>query len=147
MRHRRQHAARRRHRSGGANRLGLGLELLAEGGGEGPAPLEPVLGVFGERREEHVVEVCQLRAVVAEPGRLLVQVLADHRDRVGVLERRRTGEQMKGRGGQGILISPAIDVGTRQLLGCGVGHRTDRDVGLGDAADVGQVARNAEVRQ
>ena len=65
---------------------------LADGGGERATPLEPVLGLFGEGLEEHVVEVRQVRAVVAEPGRILVQMLADHRDRVGVLERRRAGE-------------------------------------------------------
>ena len=76
-----------------------------------------------------------------------MQVLADHCDRVGVLERRRTGEQMKSRGGQRILVRAAVDVGTRQLLGRRVGHRPHRDIGLGDTADVGEVARYAEVRQ
>ena len=46
------------------------------------APVVPVRGIFGEGLEEHLVEVRQLRTEIAEPRRVLVQVLADHRDRI-----------------------------------------------------------------
>ena len=64
-----------------------------------------------------------------------------------VLERRRTGQQMKSRCGQGVLVCPPVDVGTRQLFRCGVGNRAHGDIGFGDAADVAKVASYTEVRQ
>ncbi|OBJ37863.1 hypothetical protein A5621_14260 [Mycobacterium colombiense] len=76
-----------------------------------------------------------------------MQVLTDHRDRVGVLERGRPGEQVESRCGQSVLVRPAVDGGTRQLLGRRVCHGSDRDVGFGDPADVAEVTRDAEVRQ
>ena len=54
---------------------------------------------------------------------------------------------MKSRGGQRILVRAAVDVGSRQLFGRGVGDRSDGDIGLGDTADVAEVARYTEVRQ
>ena len=128
-------------------KVGVDAGLLADGGRKCATPREPVLGIFGKGFEEHLVQVFEVGTIVAEPGRIFVQVLADDGDRVGVLERRRTGQQMKSRCGQGVLVCPPVDVGTRQLFRCGVGNRAHGDIGFGDAADVAKVASYTEVRQ
>ena len=76
-----------------------------------------------------------------------MQVLPDHRDRVGVGERRGAGEQVKRRRRQRVLVGAAVEVGSDQLLGGRVSDGAHRDVGLGDSADVGELTGNAEVRQ
>ena len=70
-----------------------------------------------------------------------------HRDRVGMPIRRCTGEQVKCGGGQGVLVGAAIDVRSDQLLGRGVGNGPDGDVGLGNSADLGELASYSEIRQ
>ena len=52
--------------------LGVTVEPLADGGGEVAAPVEPVFGSFGQGSVEHVVEMRQIRAVIAQSGRVLV---------------------------------------------------------------------------
>lgn len=76
-----------------------------------------------------------------------MQVLTDHRDRVGMPKRWRTGQQMESRCGQSVLVGPPVDRSTGELLGRGVGHGSHRDIRFGDAAHVPQVARDTEVRQ
>jgi hypothetical protein len=65
---------------------------LVEGCGEVVAPAEPVGGVFGQRLEEHLIELCQIRAVIAQPRQGSVEMLADDGHRVGMLIRRSTSE-------------------------------------------------------
>jgi hypothetical protein len=67
-------------------------------GGEQPAPLEPVARFLRQRSGEHGVQMGQIRTVVTEPGRLVVQMLADDGDRIRVAERRSPGEKVKCRG-------------------------------------------------
>ena len=121
--------------------------MLAERRGELAAPVEPVRRVLRECFEEHVVEVGQVWAVVAESGRRRMQVLPDHRDGIGVLVWRHTGKQVECRGGQRVLVGAAINIRPDELLGGSVGNGAHRDVGLGDSADVGELTGNTEVRQ
>ena len=64
------------------------------------------------------------------------EVLADDHRGVGMLERRRPGEQLVGRRGQRVLVGPAVDSLAGQLLRRGVGDRAHRHVGAGQFAGV-----------
>ena len=67
--------------------------------------------------------------------------------RFGVLKRWRAGQQVKGRGGQRILIRSAVKRLAQELLG---GHVTDGshgDVVVSEVADVINSASDAEVGQ
>ena len=74
-------------------------------------------------------------------------MLADDDGGVGVLERRRTGEQLKCGGRQRILIGPPLDLSARQLFRCGVGYRANGHVGPSQTAGVVRPAGDPEVRQ
>ena len=64
-------------------------------------------------------------------------MLTDHRHRIGILIRRCPGEQMKRRGRQRILVGAPVKVIAHQLLGSGVGHRPDRQIGRREPVGVG----------
>ncbi|CNK68367.1 Uncharacterised protein [Mycobacterium tuberculosis] len=64
---------------------------------------------MGKRPGEHPVEAGQFRTLIAEPGRLV--------------DRRRTRQQVKSRGRQGVLVGAAVDLGAGQLLGRGISDR------------------------
>ena len=100
-------------------------DVLAEGSGEFAAPIESVRRFLSEGLEKNLIEVRQIWAVVAEPGRVRVQVLPDHRDRIGVPVWRRTGEQVKCGRRQRVLVGAAVDRSTQQLLGGRVGDGSD----------------------
>src|SRR5271166_6700087 len=54
---------------------------------------------------------------------------------------------MKRGAGQSVLVCPPIDVGAGQLFRRCISDGSHRDIGLGDPADVTEVASYAEVRQ
>jgi hypothetical protein len=123
------------------------VEPVGERAGEVGAPLETVLGILGQRLGQHRVESRRLGALSGDRGRRRGQVLADDDRRVGVLKRRSTGQQVKGGGRQRVLIRPAVELPTHQLLGRSVRNRTDGHVGGGQPADVVHPAGDTEVRQ
>ncbi len=89
----------------------------------------------------------QLGALVADGGWRRREMLADDDCGVRMLERWRARQQMKRGGRQRILVGPAVESFTHQLLGCGVGHRADGHVRRRQAADVVGPAGDSEVRE
>jgi hypothetical protein len=101
--------------------------------GELAAGLEPVSVSFGKCPEEHAVEAGQFRPLVAEPGGRGVENVVDRGDRIGVLNRRCTGQQVKCGGSQRVLVGAPVDIGAHQLFGRGVADRPGRGVSPGGA--------------
>ena len=83
----------------------------------------------------------------ADRWRLCTQMVTDDDGRVAVRERRRTGEQMVGGGGEGILVSATVDLFAFELFGGRVVHRADRHVGAGEITGLADPSSNAEVGQ
>ncbi|VBA53131.1 hypothetical protein LAUMK191_02674 [Mycobacterium attenuatum] len=120
---------------------------MTERPGEIDTPLITVFGVFGQRLGEHRVEVRQGRQAIADRRGRCAQVLADHDGGVGMLERRRTGEQVKRRRCQRVLVGPPVEVLAHQLFGRGVGHGAHRHIGRGQPAGFAHPAGDPEVGQ
>jgi hypothetical protein len=72
-------------------------------------------------------------------------MVADDHCAVGVLKRGCAGQQVKGRGGQRILIRPPVERLVQKLLGSDVTDGSDGDVVVGEVADVIDSASDAEV--
>ena len=66
---------------------------------------------------------------------------------IGMREELRSGEEVIGGRGKGVLIGATIDLLTHQLLGRGVGHGDHCHIGGGKPADVVEVACDPEVGQ
>jgi hypothetical protein len=124
-----------------------GEHMFAQRLGEIPATAKALVGILGQRGRNYVVEVSQIGATSTELGNVCVEVLTDDGDGVGMLIRRRTGEQMKSGSSQSILIGPSIQLVPHQLFWGSVGNRSHGDVGGSKATRVSQFACNPEVRQ
>ena len=74
-------------------------------------------------------------------------MLTDDDGRVRILERRRARQQMERGRRQRVLVGPAVQAFTHQLLGRGVGHRAHRHVRCGQTADIVGPACDSEVTQ
>lgn len=103
--------------------------------------------MLGERLGDDGVEIGQLGPALADQRRRRGQVLADDHRRVGMMKRSRTRQQVVSRAPQRILVGPRIEVRALQLLGRAVGGRAHQHVRRGQAADLTQLAGNAEIGQ
>jgi hypothetical protein len=119
--------------------------LLREGSGEVHAGRVALARDFGERPRQHSVEVCEIGSTVRYPRRLRTQMVADDDGGVRVLKHRRAGQQVKGRGSQGVLIRPTVKRPAQQLFGGHVIDGPQCDVGVGEVAGVIDSASDPEV--
>ena len=74
-------------------------------------------------------------------------MLSDDDGRIGVGERRRTGEQVEGGGGQRVLIGAAVDQLALELFRGRVGHRADGHVSAGEIAGLADPSGHPEIDQ
>ena len=101
---------------------------------------------LGERRLEDGVERGgQVCAVVGELRRRIVQVREDHRQLALAVERRGAGEALEEQAAERVDVGPAVDLAALDLLGRDVVDRADEAAIARQAADGGDVARQAEV--
>lgn len=123
------------------------IQLLAQLGGKLRAAAKTVGGILGHRLGEHRIQRGQLAAVGTDRGRRGVDVLADHHRRVGITIWRYTGQEVKCSAGQCILVCPAVDRITRQLLGRQVGHGAHGRAGRRQSGRVVDTPRKSEISQ
>src|SRR5271168_5294517 len=95
---------------GGAITFRADIDPLAELRGELAASVESVGGSFGQRGRQHLIEVRQFRVPIAELWRYRGEVLTDDNSWVGILIRRRPGQQVKRGGGQCVLVGAPVNV-------------------------------------
>jgi hypothetical protein len=84
------------------------MALLGEGAGEVKARRIAIVWVFRQRLSEHSVEVREIGPALRQPRRRRAEMVTDDDSAIRVLKGWRTGQQMKSRGRQRILISPAV---------------------------------------
>jgi hypothetical protein len=70
------------------------------------------VGSLASALKEHLIEVCQIPVVIAEPREGSVEVLADDGHGVGMLIRWSTSEKLKSGGGQRVLVGTPVGAGT-----------------------------------
>jgi hypothetical protein len=75
------------------------------------------------------------------------EMISNYHGRIRIDERWCAGEQMEGRARQGVLIGAAIHSLTSQLLGRGVGDRSDSHVGRGETIRVAGSPGDTEIGQ
>jgi hypothetical protein len=100
-----------------AEAFGVDPYPIIELGGELTGPTESVCGILGQCGSEHMIQVCQLWAPVAELRRCCAEVLADDGHGIGMFKRRRAGEKVKCGRRQRILVGAPVNVRTRHCSG------------------------------
>ena len=108
---------------------------------------EPVIRILRQCFGQNRIQRSKIRTDVGKPRRRSVEMAADHHRRIRRTEHRRPGQKVISRRGQAVLVCTAVDYRSGELLGCGVVHRSQRDVGVGQAAHLRSVASNSEVAQ
>ena len=103
--------------------------------------------VLGQRPRQHRVEVRELGSAARYARWWRGKMVADDDSTIRVLKGWRTGQQVKCGGSQRILVRPAIERPAQELLGGDVADGSQRDVVVGEVADVIDVASDAEVGQ
>ncbi len=84
--------------------------MLGKGTREIHASVVAVVRRLGERLVENRSEAGQFGAAGSDLRRVGSQMLADDDRRVGMLERRRAGQQLKCRGGERVLVGAPVDI-------------------------------------
>ena len=133
-RRRRRHTSRLRRRERGVvwtEILQCAGEALLQRLSECHARGVPILGLLRKRLGEHGTQPRQLRDPVGDRRRWRREVLTDDDCRIGVLERLLSGQEMKGRRRERVLIGSAVDRLTHELFRRGVRDSSDGHVRRG----------------
>ncbi len=114
-------------------------EILATG--------EPLIGIDRQRPAHRTVQIGEFPVCFGQPGNRPAQPAADHHGRIRVGIRRGSGEEVKRRRRQRVLIRPPVDGTVHELFGRGVADGTHRHVGGGQPGHIVELPRDSEVRE